>query len=478
MTHRRPHFASLLLLVVSLTGVAYPAGAQQTRAFITTTDFTTGALADVTFGPPRVATPNVASISPDAVVRWYGGLVYVVNRMNYDNIQVLDPANGFSVVRQFSVGNGANPHDIEFASPTKAYVTRYELTDLLIVNPSTGARIDSISLAPFADADGIPEMDHLALRNGRLFVTVQRLDRNNFFTPAGGSQVVVIDASTDTIVDVDPGTPGTQGLLLPAQNPVTELVLDPSWQLVVGCVGSYGVLDGAIARIHPVALTVATEITEAALGGDINDVATWSATEGFAVVSDASFNTVLKSYRRDLGTSQTMITSNGFFLADIEVNDRGELWVCDADFAHPGIRIFSAQSHSELTPSPISTGLPPFDITFDVAPSVTAVEELDGPRPNAFSTLRAAPNPAQGAVRLVLALGAAALASPGDVRVEIVDVSGRVCWSKTLPSSQGGKYSFTWDGSMRGGSKAPCGIYFVRAQTAFGIVTGRIVRVN
>jgi len=478
MKPRRRHFASVLLIALSLTGVAYSAGAQQTRAFVAATDFATGSLADVTFGPPRVATPNVASISSDAVVRWYGGLVYVVNRFNFDNIQVLDPANGFSVERQFSVGNGANPHDIEFASPTKAYVTRYELADLLIVNPSTGARIDSISLAPFADADGIPEMDHLAFRNGRLFVTLQRLDRNNFFTPAGGSQVVVIDGSTDTFVDVDPGTPGTQGLLLPAQNPVTELVVDPFRQLVVGCVGSFGLLDGLIASIDPIALTVATEITEAALGGDIGDVATLNATDGFAVISDASFNTALKSYRRDLGTAQTMITSNGFFLADIEINDRGELWVCDADFTHPGIRIFNAQSHSELTPSPISTGLPPFDIAFDVALSLVAVEGPDSPLPNALSTLRALPNPSRGAVRLHLALGATTLPNSGDISVEIVDVSGRVCWSKTLPLSQAGKYALTWDGSLRGGKRAPSGIYFVRAQTAVGITTGRIVRLN
>lgn len=471
MTHRR---LTLLLAIAALAGgAAATADAAQSRAFIATTDYSTGFLSTVAFGPPRVASNDVRSISSDAVVRWHGGLVYVVNRFNHDNIQVLDPAAGYAVVRQFSVGNGSNPQDIEFASASKAFVTRYELDDLLVVNPATGAVLDSIPLAPFADADGIPEMSRMAIRGGRLFVALQRLDRNDFYAPAGGSQIVVVDVATHAVLDANPALPGTQGVLLPAQNPKTELVVDAGGRLVVGCAGAFGLLDGAVVRLDPATLAVTTEITEGALGGDLNDVATLDAVRGFVVVNDASFATVLKSYRRDLATAQTVLASPGFDLADIEINDRGELWVCDRRIANPGVRVFDAATHAPLTPSPIGTGLPPFDIAFDGAPGPVAVEGAAG-APVGLAFRGAWPNPSRGAVRLGFALGAAG----GDLEVEIVDVAGRRCWSTVVRAPGAGEHGVAWDGRTVRGAAAPAGLYVVRARCGPSAATGRVLRIR
>src|SRR5262245_28281675 len=141
----------MLCLIVA----AAPARAAETRAFVLTTDFQTGSLSVNALGTTTV-TKDVAAVYSDAVERWYGGLLYVVNRFGQDNVQVIDPAQGYATVRQFSTGNGTNPQDICFVSPTKAYVTRYEVSDLLIVNPSTGASLGVIPLGAFADADGVP----------------------------------------------------------------------------------------------------------------------------------------------------------------------------------------------------------------------------------------------------------------------------------------------------------------------------------
>ena len=90
-----------------------------------------------------------------------------------------------------------------------------------IVDPLEGAFLGAISLAAFADADGLPEMQRLAHVNGRVFVSLQRLDRDLFFSPTDSSQVVVVDAATDALVDCDPVAPGVQGIVLPFQNPTT-----------------------------------------------------------------------------------------------------------------------------------------------------------------------------------------------------------------------------------------------------------------
>jgi len=129
----------------------------------------------------------------------------MVNRFQADNIQTLDPTRDFATVSQCSTGNGSNPHDIAVLSPTKAYVTRYELTTLLVVTPSVGPTcdgfvLDTVDLAQFADADGIPEMDQMAIVDGVLYVSLQQVNRNNSFNPAGNGIIAVVDTASDTVV--------------------------------------------------------------------------------------------------------------------------------------------------------------------------------------------------------------------------------------------------------------------------------------
>ena len=52
------------------------------------------------------------------------------------------------------------------------------------------------------------------------------------------------------------------------------------------------------------------------------------------------------------------------FLSDIEVNDRGELWVLDRGINRPGARVFRASDATEITSAPINLGLPPFQVIF------------------------------------------------------------------------------------------------------------------
>ncbi len=448
--------------------------AAQLRGFVYATDFASGNLASVAFGAPPVATPNVATVCSDAVLRHHQGLLYVIERFGCDNVRVLDPANGFQLVRQFSVGNGSNPNDIVVVSPTKAYVTRYDSPDLWIVNPSTGAFVGAISLAAFADADDIPEMNRMALVGGRVFVTVQRNDRDAFFSPTDSSAVVVIDPVTDMLVDCDAAAPGVQGILLPFQNPTTELVVDPSGRLVVGCTGFYGANDGGVVRIDPLALAVdAIETTEVALGGDVADVVPASAGRGFVVLSDASFNTVCKPYDRATGTVGTAVYATaGFNLADAEANDRGELWLCDRTPASPGIRVFDVATLAPLA-GPTWTGLPPQDLEFDGS-AVTSIGEAGGGGALAFA--QAWPNPSRDDVLIRVRLGASPSAAT-PIRATILDAAGRRV--RALESSGGagaGEATLPWDGRDEAGRPVAPGVYAVRVTAGATTAAGRLVR--
>src|SRR5690242_5095754 len=144
-------------------------------AFVIATDFQTGSFATVSLDEPRVVTSAGAQrrVNSDAVARSYGGGIYVLNRFGAATIQVLDPAQSFAATLQCSTGPGSNPNDIAFASPTKAYVAALGSAQLLIVNPAAHADcsdfvVGHVDLSAFADADGIPEMNALAIIGDRL----------------------------------------------------------------------------------------------------------------------------------------------------------------------------------------------------------------------------------------------------------------------------------------------------------------------
>jgi len=345
-----------LALTLSLTacggGGASSSVASIVGAFVLATDFSTGAFG-VIDPATRAATTNAGSVHSDATARLYGGLIYVLNRLGADNIQVIDPNNSYSTVRQFSVGSGANPFDIAFVSATKAYVSRYAQSDLWIIDPSTGTQSGSIDLTPYGDADGVPEMAGMVISDGKLFVAVQSLNRNAFFATTGNSQVVVIDTATDSVIG---------SLAMPFQNPVGDFAELSDGTFAIACAGVYGANDGGVVILDTARSSLsASSVTETSLGGDLNALVMTSPSSGFAVVNDASFNTSLVKF--SAGAVTTLYNPGGFSLAGIALTG-SELWIADQTFSNPGVRIFDADSGAELTTAPISVGLPPTEILF------------------------------------------------------------------------------------------------------------------
>ncbi|HEY6867096.1 MAG TPA: hypothetical protein VI792_07565, partial [Candidatus Eisenbacteria bacterium] len=77
---------TLALALLATRGVV----AAETRAFVTTTDFSSGGLRRIDLSS-RTVLAGEASVFTDTRLRWYNGLIYVINRFGQDNIQVVDP---------------------------------------------------------------------------------------------------------------------------------------------------------------------------------------------------------------------------------------------------------------------------------------------------------------------------------------------------------------------------------------------------
>ncbi|HMA77027.1 MAG TPA: T9SS type A sorting domain-containing protein [Candidatus Krumholzibacteriaceae bacterium] len=443
--------ATLILLMLSLTAQAGE------FAFITTTDYSTGSSSVIRLDGNHTTEIDVASIHSDAVSRWFDGLIYVVNKGGADNIQVLDPSSGFETLRQFSVGNESNPQDIAFISGSKAYVTRYDSNTLWIVDPSTGAHSGSIDLSLLADADGLCEMDKMIIKGSLLFITIQRLDRNNYWLPAGGSCVAVVDCQADTLIDTDPGQPGKQAIALGYENPFSNIQYNPyTDRLYVACPGSWGTNDGAVDVINPVTLqTESAMLTEVSAEGDINDVEIFSADLGYAIITNSSFNTVLISFNPSTGEKLKEIYSPGdYVINDIEISPGGELFLADQTSTDPGIRIYSAYDGSELSAGTISTGLPPFDICFSGGVQTDAetlpAAMLKQNYPNPFNPVTTIPFSLKKGCR---------------VNISVFDAAGRRTATIADRKFTAGSHRVVWNGKDSRSRTLPSGFYFVRLKT-------------
>jgi len=463
--------ALFLALLPALPPGAGSATAAQSSACIVTSDYSTGSFS-VGNLDTRAISKDLAGVWSDAALRWYNGKVYVVNRAGQDNIQVLDPAQNYATVLQFSTGSGSNPQDIAFVSPTRAYVSLYDKQALLVCDPSTGATLDTISLAPFADADHLPEMAHLALIGNHLFVAVQRLDRLNGYVPTAYSLVVVIDTNTDQVIDIDPGTGGVQGITLAAKNPVTTFSYVPSdGRLLIGCAGRFLQNDGGIAAIDVNTLTSLGLIsTEAQLGGDIGDFEWYSPTHSYAIISDTNFDASLVSFNPVTGAKLGTVRSpGGFSLPDCAINDRGELYVADNGFTSAGLYVYQAGSDALLA-GPLDTGLPPNQIAFDQARDDVA----DVPRAASQLALAAPwPNPSRGAVTFDLRLPERA-----PVRVEAFDLAGRKVATIADGVSPAGDSSLHWNATDSGGRRLDPGVYLIRARIGRASFAKRVVLIR
>ena len=353
----------MAVLTAFLLGVHGSVGADS-GVFVTTTDFETGSAAFLGAGSldPEV---DLLTIHGDAYAEYHDGRVYVLNRLGQDNILVLEMGDWRTPALQFSVGNGSNPYDIEFAGAGKAYVSRYASPGLLIVDPRDGSGLGEIDLSGFADGDGIPEMAEMVIVGSRLYVACQRLDRNGSWGPVEDGVLVVVDMETDALVDVDPAADGVQGIELAGRNPNSLIAVGQ--RIVVAGSADFGDRAGGIEIVDAtISASGGLVVSEETLGGDITALALYTATRGYVIITDADFVNSVRPVDLASGTvGEPLAGHSGGFSPDLAV-DGERLIVADrGTFSEPdkaGLLIYDAAS-GELIAGPISTVLPPYNIS-------------------------------------------------------------------------------------------------------------------
>jgi hypothetical protein len=289
------------------------------------------------------------------------------------HVVTIDPANPIAALRTADIPNvptGAdgglvtsNPYDIAVITPTKAYVAQYNSADLLVIDPSAGTITRTISLAQFADADGIPEAASITVVGAFAYVAVQQLDRASFYTAPAHSHLAVVDTATDMLVDVDPSTAGTiDAIELTHGNPSGNMPLaSDGRQLLVTEIGNYGDPTGGIDVIDTMTNTVARTIENADLGGKASSAAWIMGHTAWASVDRSGTGSmyVIVSVNAMTGAidgtpiaSSTTYSYGSLRLAP----DGNSVWAIGGDYNAGSIHAFSTTGTALLT-MPFTTGM-------------------------------------------------------------------------------------------------------------------------
>lgn len=230
--------------------------------YVFATDYQSGGqlYAATTVGQTATLTSaGVESLGSSAIVRVDGGLVYVLHdgfsAVSSDNLQIIDPEDGYATLGQYSTGNGTNPHDVAI-SGDRAFITLYNPTadpdnvddsglpgDVIELDTTTGEIVNRFSFYNYLanDGDRNANADQMVLIDDTLYVALQDLDSDTFAASSNGL-IGVIDLAQNRV---------TGAISLTGRNPVSMALSDDGTKLAVADMATYESGLGGFNTIRP-----------------------------------------------------------------------------------------------------------------------------------------------------------------------------------------------------------------------------------
>jgi len=325
-----------------------------TRLLVSLSDGSRGNLAEVDLALTTAMTSRDALVDGDAVPVATGCDAMVLQR-SLGWVQTMVP--GTPLVTRTAIDlaplGGTTPHrenptDVVEVDAAHAYVVQSALSELAIIDPFRGALTGAVDLAPLAvvgDTDSVDATHGLRVGD-RAFVALGRYYVNADATAIvfpEGSVLAVVDTTTDTLVDVDPATPGMQGIALTGLNPRVGLRWDAAHdRLLVGTVGASSGECGIEAIDVGTLRSTGVILDGATIGGDLEDFVVYDATRGYLRVS-----TAIRAWNPETGTIGATLVP---FDAAAMILAGDHLFVAATTGPYSGIRSFDARDGHETSP--------------------------------------------------------------------------------------------------------------------------------
>lgn len=354
-------------------------------------DYSSGAVSLVDTATPFTASNGHAATISDIFVRSGGDHYFVVHRFNADQVVRFNADAPDTPVYTYSTlapedTETSNPSDLIIASDSKAYLLRYGSGKLWIVNPSAATeaafKIGEIDLSAY-DTDGVPDMQTGLIKDGKLYVVLQRLEAYN---AVKSGYLAVIDVATNAEIDTRPGEEGLKGIELPVQNPGSIVAIPGANQLLLSASGNIGNFPDYYAAYTGGLVTIDTSTQTASLLRDDGTVPTHpygvfidavavSATRAyFLSTTTTASNGVQTLYRfnpSDNAVAPVVVAGlQGKEIGSLALDPEGKLWVSRTDTVAPGVTVLGFSGTAEtVVANRINTNLTPINIDFVTVPT-------------------------------------------------------------------------------------------------------------
>lgn len=178
-------------------------------------------LATLTNDGTKLINSGVTLLGSSAIIRSFDGLIFVLHdgfsTVSTDNVQIIDPADNFNTIAQYSVGNGTNPHDIA-VSGSRAFIALYNppadpenldshgrMANVIEMDLTSGNIVHRWSFHDFLNDDGDRNgnAEKLLLVDNILYVALQDLSANTFAANSNGL-IGMIDVNTAEVLGAIP----------------------------------------------------------------------------------------------------------------------------------------------------------------------------------------------------------------------------------------------------------------------------------
>jgi len=209
----------ILSLIPEIPGISSSSSSPNSQLFIFATNYTSsGQLYHATVNNNKTTLTNsgVTLLGSSAIIRQNNDLIYVLHdassSVSSDNVQIIDPAQNYKTLAQYSVGNGTNPKDIVFFED-RAFISLYfpdnqptnidsngNPADLVEINLSTGNIVNRWSFFDFLNDDGDKNAnaDQMVIVGNILYVCLQ--DFQSDFTANAPGLIGRIDLTTNEML--------------------------------------------------------------------------------------------------------------------------------------------------------------------------------------------------------------------------------------------------------------------------------------
>ncbi len=331
-----------------------------------------GNLADITDG-------YYADVATDYFTASYDGFYWYIGREGIDTISKYDPEmpnanyygnNGYSLLDN-EQSSSSNVHSMAFVSSDRAILTRYGQNTAWIVNPEaqnqSDFKVGELDLNAYHAADDTvtpyPEMDDIALYDGKAFITMQRLGNDQEgggYAYARAPYLAVFDTDSYAEIDTDEEAAGLNGIELDITNPI-NIATDGSNLYVQGITydSSY---TGGLVKIDMDTYAQETVFDPALTSTSISDVAI-AGDKIFVVVYHGWQNNDLAVVNSD-GSLTTVAGFTGINIGFITSGPDGDLWLGRGDDGSNSAALLHISPVDYAVVDSVNTNLDPIGISF------------------------------------------------------------------------------------------------------------------